>query len=58
LIYIGDTYEELSYSNAQTENEDDRQLDNQDEELEPELPHTVRQQMMITFKIFIKIGLL
>jgi len=54
LIYIGDTYEELSYSNAQTENEDDHQLDNHDEELEPEVPYTVRQQMDDYFQNFYK----
>jgi hypothetical protein len=54
LIYIGDTYEELSYSNAQTENEDDHQLDNHDEELELEVPYTVRQQMDDYFQNFYK----
>jgi hypothetical protein len=53
LIYIGDTYEELSYSNAQTENEDDHQLDNHDEELE-QVPYTVRQQMDDYFQNFYK----
>jgi hypothetical protein len=53
LIYIGDTYKELLCSNTQTENEDDNsdyQLD--DEELESEVPYTVKQQIDDYFQNF------
>ena len=53
LIHIGDTYKELPYSNTQTQNEDDNsdyQLD--DEELESEVPYTVKQQIADYFQNF------
>jgi hypothetical protein len=55
LTYVGDTYRELPYSNTQTENEydeSDYQLDNQDEELESEVPYTVKQQIHNYFQNF------
>ncbi|MGC2572092.1 MAG: hypothetical protein WA364_11325, partial [Candidatus Nitrosopolaris sp.] len=53
LIHIGDTYKQLPYSNTQTQNEDDNsdyQLD--DEELESEVPYTVKQQIADYFQNF------
>ena len=55
LTYVGDTCKELPYFNTQTENEydeSDYQLDSQDEELESEVPYTVKQQIDNYFQNF------
>ena len=55
LTYLGDTYKELPYSNTQTENEDDyydHQLDKHDEELESQVPDTVKKQIDDYFQNF------
>ena len=54
LIYIGDAYKELPYSNTQTENKEDyydHQLDNHDID-ELEVPDTVKQQIDDYFQNF------
>jgi hypothetical protein len=55
LTYIGDMYKELPYSNTQTENEYDNsvyQLDDHDQEVESEVPYTVKQQIDDYFQNF------
>jgi Protein of unknown function (DUF2384) len=55
LTYLGDTYKELPYSNTQRESEDDyydHELDEHDDELESQVPDTVKKQIDDYFQNF------